>query len=894
MKSHLNEVTSCMNGENISGATDDDPEENSKDIANKVEKNISDDGEDRNSQENRNGGDEGGKIEEIDEDGDSEGGTDEDDNEPPLLKYTRINKLPGNFFNRDSISACLFHDKIFAFGTHSGLLHLTKPDFAPIQTLKCHRSSILSIYTDGVYFATASIDGTVTIGMIEDASNIMAFDFKRPVHAVVLDNDYKTSKTFVSGGMAGEVILSQRNWLGSRVDIILAREQGPIVGIHTVDDIILWMNDAGITFCGIHSKAQLLNVPYPQDGNVDVRPDLYRPHVHCPEVDRIIVGWGNHIWMFKVSLTRSGEQNKNLGSILSSAASSLRAAPDKKVELEHHFTIKMRLAGISSFKDDQLMCLGFSNEEDAPLSNIPELKILDTITGDEIHNDEVVSKNYENLTLNDYHLGKHIDNSSPEYFLISASDAIRIQILTLEDHYQWYLKRENFFKAWEIGKYVVDCYERLETGLKSVDFFIQHELWENAASNAEIIIANTDFGDDETFRKFGLKHYEDAFMKILRSGNVDAAVRHLPLEPQLHKYVYDFILEYYLDKAKLEEFLSCLQKWPLKLFSVQHFEDRLEELIERHDSSEDTYRDAIIHLYLIEGRYTKLVPHMLKRKDTRVLNVFMSHNLISQFTEDIVEIVLLPYNSTLENLPKLSLKEAHSFFDKPVEILVQNRHSLHISDMVKLFSEPKELHIILFIYLKKISYVDPFSAAPFENEMIELFSEYQRSGLLKFLKTKSNYDVERAIYLCSKEHGFHNELIYLWGKIGENKKALSLIIDELNDPKLAIEFVKNWGDSELWDFMVSYSMDKPKFVKALLDSPDEFGKTYLEVIKAMPADMEIEGLKTTIKRIAKDNALGSRVSKSVLKIIDDEANECAIEFLKIRAMGKVFHVNDHE
>ncbi|GAV52482.1 hypothetical protein ZYGR_0AG04730 [Zygosaccharomyces rouxii] len=836
-----------------------------------------------------------GDDDEEDDDDDNDDDDDDDEDEPPLLKFTRITKLPKTF-RRDAISTCLFHEKIFAFGTHAGVLHLTTTDFTPIQTLKCHRSSILSINTNGIFFATASIDGTVAIGQIEDTANITLFDFKRPVQAVVLDADYKSSKTFVSGGMAGEVILSQRNWLGSRVDITLSKDHGHILGIYTIDDVIFWMNDAGITFYSIHTRTQLLNVPFPAEHSNTQRPDLYRPQVHCPETDRIIVGWANHVWMFKVSLRRAGEHGNHLGAIISSAASSLRAQPDKKIELEHYFTIKMLIAGISSFKDDQLMCLGFEDAvgQGTPTSNVPQISIIDVFTGEDTHSDEIVLKNYERHSLNEYHLGKYIGDSSPEYFLVAPNDAIRIQELSFKDHYDWFMKKDNFMRAWEIGKYVVDDHERLETGLKYINELINSNRIEDSASSLAVIIGDTNISEHEEFKCFALDKWKEAFMKILDFGGIDAVAKNVPMSPQLDAQVYDSVLEHLLRDCQLKKFKNYIQTWPLHHYSVQRFENELEELIERHEDYEDSYRDVVIYLYLEEKRFFKAMPHMLKRRDIRALTVLLNHNFLAQYKDNLLDIILLPYHGKPEDLCRLPIGEIEQLFSMPLELLVQNRHSLQVQQVINLLSNPKDLRVLSFLYLKKLSLVDPLLTAPFETDMVELYSEFERSGLLRFLKTKTNYDVEKAIEICSQNADAYNELIYLWSKVGETKRALSLIIDELNDPKLAIDFVKNLGDPELYDFMVSYSMDKPKFVKALLGSPDEFGKTYLEVIKGMPETMEIDDLHRTLIRIAKENALSSTVSKSIFKIIDDETTEYAMELLNLRSRGKAFYVEEEE
>ncbi|GMF02391.1 unnamed protein product [[Candida] boidinii] len=122
--------------------------------------------------------------EEEDDDEEEEDEEEDEDEEPPTLKYKRLTSLPARLFSKDPVSACYFHENVYIFATHSGFIHLTKPDFTTIRTLKAHRSSVLSLHSDGEYFASGSIDGTIVIGSIYDDKEIIAFDFKRPIHAV--------------------------------------------------------------------------------------------------------------------------------------------------------------------------------------------------------------------------------------------------------------------------------------------------------------------------------------------------------------------------------------------------------------------------------------------------------------------------------------------------------------------------------------------------------------------------------------------------------------------------------------------------------------------------------------------------------------------------------------
>ena len=901
-----------------------------------------------------------------DDDDDDDDDEDEDDeDEPPLLKYTRISQLPKNFFQRDSISSCLFGDTFFAFGTHSGILHLTTCAFEPIKTIKCHRSSILCINTDGKYFATGSIDGTVIIGSMDDPQNITQYDFKRPINSVALHSNFQASRMFVSGGMAGDVVLSQRNWLGNRIDIVLNKKKkkktrkddlssdmkGPIMGIYTMGDLILWMDDDGITFCDVPTRSQLLNIPFPSRiFNVqDVRPDLFRPHVHFLESDRVVIGWGSNIWLFKVSFTKdsnsikSGDSNSqsnnmshfnpttNIGSLLSSAASSFRGTPDKKVELECHFTVSMLITGLASFKDDQLLCLGFDIdiEEEATIDedmkegknfskrpenllakgNAPELKIVDLFNGDEIYNDEVIMKNYEKLSINDYHLGKHIDKTTPEYYLISSNDAIRVQELSLKDHFDWFMERKQYYKAWKIGKYVIGSEERFSIGLKFLNSLVIKKDWGTLVDHLNIIFEETlnslDSNSYDVTQNV-LKEWADIIEILITSGNIVEIAPLIPKKPALRKSVYDDVLHYFLANDMINKFHEYITKWDLKLFSVEDFEEELETRIEaaseptassKEEGSNITYRTELVHLYLKENKYTKAIPHLLKAKDLRALTIIKIQNLLPQYLDQIVDIILLPYKGEISHISKLSIFEIQTIFNKPIDLLFENRHTISVARLYEIFEHdcPKSFKKILFCYLIKfLDTDDSFMISPYENQLIELYSEYDRQSLLPFLQKHNNYNVESAIEVCSSKLGLYNELIYLWGKIGETKKALSLIIDELKNPQLAIDFVKNWGDSELWEFMINYSLDKPNFTKAILTCSDETSEIYLKVIRGMSDDLQIDNLQDIIKHIVQENSLSLEVRDNILVIINDETKKFANEFLKIRSQGKLFQVDESD
>lgn len=134
---------------------------------------------------------------------------------------------------------------------------------------------IPAIPSNLIYIASASIDGNVCVSSLMDPKDIIKRNFGRPVQAVTLSPDYKNDRTFISGGRAGELILTiggrigvssnattmggataaASSWLGSMglgagsgKDIILHSGEGTISTIRwsLSGKYVAWVNEEGI------------------------------------------------------------------------------------------------------------------------------------------------------------------------------------------------------------------------------------------------------------------------------------------------------------------------------------------------------------------------------------------------------------------------------------------------------------------------------------------------------------------------------------------------------------------------------------------------------------------------------------------------------------------------
>ncbi|EGW32401.1 uncharacterized protein SPAPADRAFT_153273 [Spathaspora passalidarum NRRL Y-27907] len=835
----------------------------------------------------------------------SEEDSDEEDDSPPKLKYTRLNKLPPNFFNKDPVSTCCIHDSYFIFATHSGVIHISTPDFQPIRTFKAHRASVLSIYTDGTYFATASMDGTVVIGSIVDEKDIVAYNFQRPVHAVVLDKHYSTNRSFISGGMSGKVILSNRSWMGKRTDVVLDEGSGPIVSLERVDDLLFWMNDKGINIYNFSLKQMLLVVDKPEDSP---RSDLYWPRVTFPDPNRIIIAWSNYIWSLKISIKQNSDEkvtSSGMSKILPSTASiSFRNIQEKEVEIEHIFKVDSLICGITSFTDDLWMILSYDpptlDDTTGKLQfNNPDLKLINSVTGEVEFEEELGLKNVENLGLNDFTLGSHIETST-KYYIISAKDAVVAQELTLNDRLSWYLETEEFLHAWEISEHLVSPIKRLNYGIQYVDSLIKEDDWVSAGKYLQKFLDIKDIKDNETrsgtitssstqddsYAKEIVNQWEIWSNIYINSGHIIDLTDIIPITSDLPKDIYNQILKYWINTNQ-EKLHDLITQWDIEVYDVKQIQSQLEDIVRTEDSSQ--LEKSLVLLYDKSLEPAKAIPHMVHLKDHNIVEYLSKNHILSQFINELPDIISLRFDK--DELETLPISKIQSKISDIVSTLVDKRLEVSPKVIVELFSS---MPFISFFYLEKLNEIDSYLVAPFGNERVKLYSQFKRESLLPFLHKNTGYDIDEAINIC-EQNEYIEELVYLLGRIGQNKKALELITTRLNDPIMAIKFAKRQNDKEAWNILLDYSMEKPDFIKALIENSDESSNAYYDpitILKRMPKDIKVPGLNDSVIEFSKNNDLNMILNQIILRIIYQQSKETSQAYKLRRLKGEEIEV-DH-
>lgn len=213
-------------------------------------------------------------------------------------------------------------------------------------------NQIPNIPSNNIYIATSSMDGNVCIQSLLDLKDVQLRNFARPVHAVALSPDYKNDKTYLSGGTAGNLIMTvgggpgrststtvgtaaatASGWLGSMglgansgKDTILHSGEGTISTIKwsLTGKYVVWLNEHGIKI--MRSNLHL------ESGDTD---DAWKRigHIDRPQTDEweTMAGvWKGRVeWIDEQAVPTTDGEKLNEDASPSLAAERLKSQQDK-------------------------------------------------------------------------------------------------------------------------------------------------------------------------------------------------------------------------------------------------------------------------------------------------------------------------------------------------------------------------------------------------------------------------------------------------------------------------------------------------------------------------------------------------------------------------------------
>lgn len=146
----------------------------------------------------------------------------------------------------------------------------------------------------------------------------------------------------------------------------------------------------------------------------------------------------------------------------------------------------------------------------------------------------------------------------------------------------------------------------------------------------------------------------------------------------------------------------------------------------------------------------------------------------------------------------------------------------------------------------------------------------------------------QAVQEC-ESFEYHDELVYLYSKTGQTKRALYLIIDGLKNVEKAIELAKEQDDPDLWEDLLDYSMDKPTFLRALLE---QVGTAInpITLVRRIPEKLEIHGLREGLTHMMKEHELQHSISSGAVRVLRSELATAQNELRAGQRRGIKFEV----
>ncbi|KAJ6166628.1 hypothetical protein N7470_002075 [Penicillium chermesinum] len=439
-------------------------------------------------------------------------------------------------------------------------------------------------------------------------------------------------------------------------------------------------------------------------------------------------------------------------------------------------------------------------------------------------------------------------------------------------------------------KFLAAEQEKARIGELWIEQLLGDDKWSEAAAVCGKVIFNTNRWE----------HWAKVF---IGKGKYDEITPFIPtdLHAMLPGGIYEDVLSHYVSRD-LTRFKKLVDSWPSDLFDPENVTATIQNQLQ--SSSVQTGSDdwrvltaCLAKLYLVGGHYQEAVRCYVTLQDAdTAMALIKEHHLVDAVSDNIPDLVMLRVSK--ERMKSAPISELEELTAEPIQLLASEAYTGIVPPerVVQQLSSANRI-LFLYFYLRALwrgessprqkskpqrgrgAYTRDAASKlaadegkalldPFADTAVEVFAEYDRPLLMEFLQTSISYTFETATQICEQRH-FTPELIYLLSKMGQTKRALNLILSDLKDVSQAISFAKSQDDPDLWEDLLDYSMDKPKFIHGLLV---EAGTAIdpIKLVRRIPSGLEIEGLRDGLTRLIREHDLQASISHGAARIMQSE------------------------
>ena len=841
----------------------------------------------------------------------------EEDEVEPSLKYSRVKGGVSDVLKKDTASAFALSSRFMALGTHAGMIYILDIDGNLVKGFRLHTASILDLVIDNAsdFVAAASMDGLVSISAFATAEQYM-FDFKRPMRCISLEPNFgrKSSRAFVCGGMAGSLTHREKGWLGHK-ETVLHSGEGPIWTTRWRGNMIAWASDKGVRVYDTDARQRISFISAPSK---DVRGDLHRCTLYWQDDRTLLIAWADHIKVAKIKEKQSGGATASSRASIASnstqnAASALSKVgvpgagaghPQYFIEITAIFQLDCMISGIAPYGLDYLVLAYVTeepeksededDEEEQDGASVhrafkrrealrPELRIISR-AGEELSSDVLSLNDYSRFQCNDYLLVPSIEahaysaallagrkvrtdiTEASQFYVVSPRDIVVSKPRDEKDHVEWLLERQRFQEALVkiegMGRTAAlqNGFDAEEIGKKYLNWLVEEDRYSEAARVASKILGRN------------VQAWEDWIFLFVEKVKLGLAIPFIPTsDPTLSEMIYDMILAHFL-QHDLKKLLETIQEWQPEIYStpavVLAIEDRLKS------GSCDAGREKLLmeclaEIYIRNRQPGKALQYFLRLRRANVFDLIRENNLFTAVQDQ--ALLLIEFEEDLKM--RRPAEQQVSKHGAAIDLLVDHTYSIPIGRVIaQLESHPK----YLYMYLDALFDRDSQQVTPFCDLQVKLYAEYDAPRLMSYLRAMSSfYSFEKAFSIC-ESHDYVPEMVFLLGRVGDNKRALSLIIERLGDVERAIDFAKEQNDDDLWEDLLLYSESRPAFIRGLLENVGAEIDP-IRLIRRIKNGLEIPGLKSALMKILSDFTLQISLLEGCERILGRDVKVLAEE-----------------
>ncbi|KAF2399914.1 hypothetical protein EJ06DRAFT_530695 [Trichodelitschia bisporula] len=424
------------------------------------------------------------------------------------------------------------------------------------------------------------------------------------------------------------------------------------------------------------------------------------------------------------------------------------------------------------------------------------------------------------------------------------------------------------------------------------------------------------------------ENWERWITRFANAGRFDDIAPYMPakrIRPPIPQSAYELVLGYYIyrDRTRLK---TLLDAWDTELFDIGAVTTAIEDRLARNDIRADTVEDGE------QGRDWRILMETLakllladdKPKDAlhcyvrlqnadSALTLLREFHLLPSVIDDIPGILTL--RVPRDQLSQTALPDLEEAAAESITLLVDAAYqgSVPSSAVVDKLKTDAALRPFLFLYLralwrgqgsvpqlpKKLRHHARAAMGALESEgraavdahadlAVTLFADFDRELLMEYLRASRAYSLDQAAAACEARE-FYPELVYVLSQTGETKRALALIINRLDDVGFAISFAKEQDDKDLWSDLLDYAMDKPRFIRGLLEMAGT-AVDPVQLVRRIPLGLEIEGLREGIRRLVREFEIQASISEGVARVLRGEVADGMETLRKGRALAVKFEV----